>query len=261
MAVSYLLSRTLVALRNPRSGPRYLHSTITSRKAVNLAFTSYESASTTLSSEGIPIVVQHGLLGSRKNWASLGKAIHAKTGRKVIVADARNHGDSPHSPELNYHALAGDVILLLKTLNIPKATLIGHSMGGRAMMAVALSEPSLVDKLVVVDISPLSVSPGAETMQNFLVAMERVELGSPMNRSTARKVVDRELQAVVKDSMLRQFLLTNLIEDNGIFRWRVNLKAIIDNLHHIIGEFPFKDCGVCSQPTLFIGGGDSDYIR
>jgi len=117
---------------------------------------------------------------------------------KVIVADARNHGDSPHSTNLSYQVLSEDIISLLKTLEIPKATLIGHSMGGRTMMAVALTEPSLVDKLVVVDISPISVSPGAETMKNFLTIMEQINLENPMKRTAARKVVDEQLQAVVK---------------------------------------------------------------
>jgi len=244
---------------------RYLHSSSKNYEAVKLAFTSYENTdpaiSNKVSSDETPIIIQHGLLGSRKNWASLGKFIHSRTGRKVIVADARNHGDSPHSPELNYQVLSEDVISLLRNHNIPKATLIGHSMGGRTMMAVALTEPSLVDRLVVVDISPTSVSPGAGTMQSFLTAMEQIKLGIPMKRTTARKVVDEQLQAVVKDALLRQFLLTNLVEDNGYFRWRVNLKAIISNLHNIIGEFPFKDAGECRSPTLFIGGGNSDYIR
>jgi len=191
-----------VLVYNVLPSQRHVHSTNKNYEAVKLAFTSYENKSPTppnnVSHDETPIVIQHGLLGSRKNWASLGKFIHSRTGRKVIVADARNHGDSPHSTNLSYQVLSEDIISLLKTLEIPKATLIGHSMGGRTMMAVALTEPSLVDKLVVVDISPISVSPGAETMKNFLTIMEQINLENPMKRTAARKVVDEQLQAVVK---------------------------------------------------------------
>ncbi len=128
--------------------------------AVKLAYTSYEGTNSgNISTNSTPIIIQHGLLGSRKNWASLSKAIHSKTGRKVnftsllyilifikrhylqvVVPDARNHGDSPHCNKLDYEVLSQDIIQLMEDLNIPKATMVGHSMGGRAMMSVALTK-------------------------------------------------------------------------------------------------------------------------
>lgn len=138
---------------------------------------------------------------------------------QVIVPDARNHGDSPHSNQLNYEVLSNDIIQLMKDLAIPKAILVGHSMGGRAMMTVALTQvnqnnelltdfdfhnllidkqPSLVDRLVVVDISPVNVSPGAHSMAQFLTVMDQINLGDQLKRATARKVVDDQLQVVVK---------------------------------------------------------------
>ncbi len=143
-------------------------------------------------------------------------------------------------------------------------------------------QPSLVDSLVVVDISPVDVSPGAASMKSLLDAMDAVQLGENLSRSTARGMVDEQLQRVIKvsanrpykleqpndsstltggkrqDHMLRQFLLTNLVEHDGRFRWRVNLKSIINNLHNIIGLFPFES--VYRGPTLFVGGQLSDYI-
>jgi len=163
-----------------------------------------------------------------------------------------------HTMIMDYYLMAGDVLQLLDDLKIPKATLMGHSMGGRTMMAVSLLEPSLVDSLVVVDISPVDVSPGAASMKSLLDAMDAVQLGENLSRSTARGMVDEQLQRVIKDHMLRQFLLTNLVEHDGRFRWRVNLKSIINNLHNIIGLFPFES--VYRGPTLFVGGQLSDYI-
>ncbi|XP_057377201.1 protein ABHD11-like [Daphnia carinata] len=242
---------------------RCIQSTTTRWKGpVKLAYTSYEGTNSHIvsPSTATPIIIQHGLLGSRKNWASLGKAIHSKTGKKVIVPDARNHGDSPHSSILDYEVLSEDLVKLMEDLQIPKAIMVGHSMGGRAMMKLALNKPSLVDKLVIVDISPVNVSPGAKLMTEFLTLMEDINLGDQLKRATARKIVDEQLQVVVKDSLLRQFLLTNLVEDNGKFRWRVNLKSIIQNLPNIIGHFPSKD-EIFTGPTLFIVGEKSDYVK
>ncbi|EFX81811.1 hypothetical protein DAPPUDRAFT_188037 [Daphnia pulex] len=249
----YILSPNLRCIHS--TGSRWIDG------PVKLAYTSYEGMnSQNVSPSLTPIIIQHGLLGSRKNWASLSKAIHSKTGRKVIVPDARNHGDSPHSNKLDYEVLSEDIVKLMEDLQIPKATMVGHSMGGRAMMKLALTKPSLVDRLVVVDISPVNVSPGAQAMTQFLTVMEDIDLGDQLKRATARKIVDEKLQVVVKDSLLRQFLLTNLVEDNGKFRWRVNLKSIIQNLPNIIGHFPLKSESY-HGPTLFIGGAKSDYIK
>jgi abhydrolase domain-containing protein 11 len=100
-----------------------------------MAYSSYES--TKLPST-CPLVIMHGLLGSKSNWRSLSKSLHAKTGRKVVAVDARNHGDSPHDENLSYNHMAEDVRSLLTNLGIEQSVLLGHSMGGRAMMLSAI---------------------------------------------------------------------------------------------------------------------------
>jgi abhydrolase domain-containing protein 11 len=100
-----------------------------------MAYSSYES--TKLPST-CPLVIMHGLLGSKSNWRSLSKSLHAKTGRKVVAVDARNHGDSPHDENLSYNHMAEDVRSLLTNLSIEQSVLLGHSMGGRAMMLSAI---------------------------------------------------------------------------------------------------------------------------
>lgn len=106
--------------------------------AVNMAYASYES--TNIDTESQALLVMHGLLGSKGNWKSLCKVFHNKTipQRKVVAMDARNHGDSPHSPQHTYHHLAEDIKLLMRTLKFDKTVLLGHSMGGRAAMLFAL---------------------------------------------------------------------------------------------------------------------------
>lgn len=106
-------------------------------RTVDLAYVSYETA---MSGDDHlpPLVIFHGLLGSKSNWTSLSKVIHKKTGRKIIAVDARNHGDSPHCPEHTYRHMVEDIVALLNKLSIPKISVLGHSMGGRTAMLLSL---------------------------------------------------------------------------------------------------------------------------
>ncbi|XP_071447964.1 sn-1-specific diacylglycerol lipase ABHD11-like isoform X1 [Hetaerina americana] len=230
---------------------------------VKMAYTSHESTKGPAEANSLPIIIMHGLLGSRNNWVSLSKALHNLTLRKIITVDARNHGDSPHNSEMSYHHLAEDVRALMENLNIPKASLIGHSMGGRAMMLAALKYPTLVENLVVVDISPVGNSPSLNVMKSYFEAMKNIKLEHNIPLSAARKAVDEQLRSTIKEQMLRLFLATNLVEDNGSFRWRVNLEAISENFFSNIAIFPISAPPSISYkgPTLFVCGEKSDYVR
>lgn len=105
-------------------------------ETVDLAYASYES--TDSDSKVAPLVILHGLLGSKNNWNSMSKAIHRTTGRKVVSIDARNHGDSRHSSQHSYIHMAHDVMKLLKKLELSKVSVLGHSMGGRTAMVLSL---------------------------------------------------------------------------------------------------------------------------
>lgn len=107
-------------------------------EAVDLAYASYESTSSLKSAGRPPLVILHGLLGSKNNWNSMSKAIHRTTGRKVISVDARNHGDSRHASQHTYIHMAHDVMKLLKKLELSKVSILGHSMGGRTAMVLSL---------------------------------------------------------------------------------------------------------------------------
>lgn len=118
--------------------PRHITSNIESSDTVELAYASYESTADSVGSSRPPLVILHGLLGSKNNWNSMSKAIHRTTGRKVISIDARNHGDSRHSSQHTYVHMAHDVMKLLKKLDLSKVSLLGHSMGGRTAMVLSL---------------------------------------------------------------------------------------------------------------------------
>ncbi|KAL6436336.1 hypothetical protein ACFW04_004700 [Cataglyphis niger] len=204
----------------------------------------------------------HGLFGSKSNWNTLSKTIHRKTKRKVIVVDARNHGESPHTSNMSYKDMAEDVIQLLNDLDFERAILVGHSMGGSAMMYTALNFPQRVEKLAVVDISPIRTSPNLLEIKKIFEVMNLATADGSPTLSKARKIVDQHLKKSITSSALRQFLLANLVEvDSGKYKWRVNLPVLEQAFSSHIAVFPKIDSKIYANPTLFIGGANSDYIR
>ncbi|XP_029925163.1 sn-1-specific diacylglycerol lipase ABHD11 [Myripristis murdjan] len=215
--------------------------------------------------ESTPLVFLHGLFGSKSNFHSIAKSLVQRTGRKVLTVDARNHGNSTHNPVLTYEAMTSDLKHLLTQLHIDKCVLIGHSMGGKVAMSTALTQPSLVERLVVVDISPAQTT----TRTNFryyIQAMQEVKVSSDLPRSTARRMAEDQLRSCLiiycvfspQEHSVRQFLLTNLVEQNGQYAWRVNLDAISAHLEDIM-SFPSFNT-TYDGPTLFLGGASSAYI-
>ncbi|XP_076176752.1 sn-1-specific diacylglycerol lipase ABHD11 isoform X2 [Ptiloglossa arizonensis] len=209
-----------------------------------------------------PIVIMHGLFGSKNNWNSLSKAIHQQTDRKVITIDARNHGDSPHSADMSYKHMAKDVVQLIGDLGFEKSVLVGHSMGGSTMMYTALHYPELVEKLIVVDMSPVSISPQLMEIKKVFHCMRTLNVSGCPTLTKARKMAEEQLANVLKPLSLRQFLTMNLVEtDNGKYKWRVNLPVLEQNFESQIAVFPRIESKVYRGPTLFIGGANSDYIK
>ncbi|CAL1687806.1 unnamed protein product [Lasius platythorax] len=241
-----------------------LRSNPLSTAPVKLSYASYESVKDNEQNGNVeqPIMIMHGLLGSKSNWNTLSKAIHQKTKRKVIVVDARNHGDSPHSSNMSYKDMAEDVIQLLNDLGFERAVLVGHSMGGSAMMYTALNFPQRVEKLAVVDMSPVRTSPSLLQIKKIFDAMDLAMANGSPTLSKARKIVDQQLEKSIKSSALRQFLISNLVKvDSGKYKWRVNLPVLEQAFSTQIAVFPKIDSKVYANPTLFIGGAKSDYIR
>ncbi|GLV37073.1 uncharacterized protein CBL_02096 [Carabus blaptoides fortunei] len=248
---------------------RQLHSaqSLPAPKALRLAYASYEGTRSHSASEPLvpPLIIMHGLFGSKGNWNSLSKVFNARTvpQRKVIAVDARNHGDSPHASEHSYEAMAQDIRQLMLDIDrrMERVALLGHSMGGRAMMLFALQWPELVDRLIVADISPVSTSNSENTMLRYFEVLQSVTVPDNVSLSAARVLADTHLARVIPDKGVRAFLLTNLVQKaDGSFRWRMNIDALLTNYHKIT-QFSIADGLKYEGPTLFIAGGASDYIQ
>jgi len=227
----------------------------------------YDDYHTSTSSPAPAIVISHGMLGSRSNWTSLAKQMHRTTGRRVVTVDARNHGESPHTQDMDYTSMAADLSLLITSLNLGPVTLVGHSMGGRTSMHLALTQPSTTHSLVVVDVSPVNqefdaTSTSQWNMEHFFHCLQAVTFDQALGLSAARKDADRQLSGRIRDAGLRAWLLMNLRQDpvTKEVGWRINLATIHAAFLRSIAVFPEPAGRQYTGPTLFLGGGDSDYI-
>ncbi len=201
-------------------------------------------------SSGKPVIILHGLFGSAANWTSIARRLADRY--RVIAANLRNHGGSPYATTMSYHDMAADVRALMDRLGLSQVTLIGHSLGGKVAMQLALETPERVSMLVVVDIAPVSYR---HNYSSILRAMERLDLSQIRRRTDA----DAELRRSIADDGLRLFLLHNLVTTEGGFRWQVNLDAIGKEMAALV-SFPSDTVDRYEGPTLFLSGEYSDYI-
>jgi esterase len=202
-----------------------------------------------------PLVIVHGLFGSARNWGALAKRIaqgHVAGPRRVIAVDLRNHGDSPWDDDATYRALAADLADTIAAQVGGPTDVLGHSMGGKAAMLLALTAPELVNRLIVADIAPVAYA--GRSHSPYIDAMLGVDLSVVARRSQA----DAQLQAGVPDRALRAFLLQSLSVENGVARWKLNLPALATYMDDIL-SFPPVD-GTWPGRALFIHGGASDYV-
>ena len=202
---------------------------------------------------GEPLVILHGLFGSGTNWGRIARDL--ATDHRVIVADLRNHGRSPHAPGMTYPEMAADVAELIERVapGGRPVMLLGHSMGGKAAMRAALEYPQLVARLMVVDIAPRGYRGNQDTV---LSALHHIDLST----LDSRAAVDARLAEWLPDPALRAFLLTNLVQEQGVLRWRVNLPALslgIDDIE----AFPVPPGARFDGPVQFIAGHDSNYLE
>lgn len=198
-----------------------------------------------------PVVLLHGLFGSARNWGQHQKTLGAE-GRLVIALDLRNHGDSPHGPVSSYAAMAEDVAETLESLGHRRCRLLGHSMGGKVAMALALTRPALIERVVVADIAPRTYEHGNA---DLIAAMQGLEITPGMTRAEASAA----LAPRIPDAMIRSFLMLNLrlgaAQPPG---WRIGLTDIAAAMSVIEGwqDLP----GTYDEPALFITGGRSHYV-
>lgn len=212
------------------------------------------------------MVIVHGLYGSGDNWISIARELSSRF--EVYVVDQRNHGQSPHSDIHDYPTMRDDLREFMDDRGIEKAVLIGHSMGGKAIISYALSWPEQVQSLISVDIAPKSYHElGIESHTAALHGkMIDSMLELDLSVAASREDIDLALRPKIGSDRVRSFLLKNVRRDkDGIFRWRINLEALRDNLDHIMDgldtEGIIAEGGITGFPALFVSGANSDYIR
>ena len=202
--------------------------------------------------QGTPVVILHGLFGMSDNWMTFAKRLSSDY--HLFLLDLRNHGRSPHAAEMSYGAMAADVYTFVReTVKVP-CNILGHSMGGKVAMTLAIKQPEWVRSLVSVDIAPKRYF--SSRFQEFLQVMMHIDL----NKVTFRKDADSILEdALHLHPATRQFLLKNLYRSaDNRFAWRPNLPALYDNLYSLLGGI--EQDGKYEKNALFARGSQSDYI-
>ena len=202
--------------------------------------------------EGSPVIILHGLFGQSDNWVTVARRIADEF--SVYIPDQRNHGQSPHAPVHTYPALSDDLLEFMEEHDIEKTILIGHSMGGKTAMTFALEHPEMVEKLVIIDISPRKY-PERNIHTQVITQMLSIDLET----NSSRTQVEKMLEERIPDSRIRMFILKNLYYQHpGKLGWRLNLEAINNNLDQLFDGI--RSDSQYNGPTLFIRGGKSDYI-
>ncbi|HLS18726.1 MAG TPA: alpha/beta fold hydrolase [Paracoccaceae bacterium] len=197
-----------------------------------------------------PLIIAHGLFGSARNFQTLAQKL-AK-GRRVLVVDMRNHGESPWAESMDYNEMGQDLGVLIKDHAGGSAIVLGHSMGGKAAMALALTRPDLVAGLIVADIAPVAYT---HSHLGYVQAMQGVDLSGISRRSEA----DSALAETIPQPMLRAFLLQSLAVRDGEARWQLNLDALETGMGQVMG-WPENLSGKSYDgPSLFIHGGASEH--
>lgn len=202
---------------------------------------------------GAPVlVILHGLLGSSRNWTTIGKALQDRY--DVHALDLRNHGSSPHADSMRWAEMLADLEAYFELHSLSSIVLMGHSLGGKVAMRYACERPEAVDKLIIVDIAAKTYPPYHD---NEFRAMKRIPTGELANRKEAEEL----LEPMVSDWAMRQFLLTNLLRDQatGAFKWQVNLEALHSSLPHI-RQNSLLESDRYDKPVLLVRGANSDFI-
>ncbi|QDC09073.1 alpha/beta fold hydrolase [Oceanicola sp. D3] len=209
-----------------------------------LAITRYEG-----DTSAPTLLIAHGLFGSARNWNVIAKRLSGP--RPVISVDMRNHGESPWFDSHSYADLAGDLAEVIEAEGAP-VDLLGHSMGGKSAMVLALARPELIRRLVVADIAPVAYS---HTQGHLVEAMRGLDLTGLTSRSEA----DKRLAASINTASVRAFLLQSLDLKASPPRWRLNLNVLDREMDKIVG-WPAPE-GEFTGPAMFIAGAESDYIQ
>ena len=201
---------------------------------------------------GPDFVVLHGLFGSGKNWRSFAGSLEEDF--QVWTLDARNHGDSPHADSMSYQQMAEDVVRFFDENELENVIILGHSMGGKTAMQLALRFPDRIAALIVVDIAPVCYDHQQKQLK-LIEAMQGLHLAAEMSRSD----IEKKLALKIPEKRLLSFLMTNLYRQNGLFQWRIGLEQIAAGMPYLL-NYPEVN-SVFNGPVQFIGGENSAYLK
>ncbi|HVU23952.1 MAG TPA: alpha/beta fold hydrolase [Opitutus sp.] len=200
-----------------------------------------------------PLIILHGMLGSSRNWQTAGRELAERW--HVLALDLRNHGQSPHADGMGYVDMMEDVAAWMERNGIGRATVMGHSMGGKIAMLLACRHPQRVERLIVVDVAPKDYYWVAH--RHEFAAMLELDLEHLKSRAEA----ELKFEARVPGWGMRKFLATNLErDDEGRWRWSVNLPVIATALPELERN-PLRDDDRFDGPALFVAGGKSAYVQ
>ena len=202
--------------------------------------------------EGPPLVILHGLFGWARNWQNVARQLASRY--QVITVDARNHGRSPHTEAMDYTRMSADLAALLARLELRDITLLGHSMGGKTAMTLALSDPARLARVVVVDISPVPSEDQHTPMIDAMLALPPASL-------RRRSEVDTLLRATVPEDDVRLFLLQSLLPAEHGGSWRFNLAALKSGMPDLIGPLPVPSAARFVGPFRVIRGENSSRVN
>ena len=195
------------------------------------------------------LFILHGLFGMLDNWHNMARKLSAHF--NIVTVDQRNHGQSPHSDAMSFELMAQDLADLIDHIGIEKATILGHSMGGKTAMKFADLHPDKIEKLIVVDIAPKKYKPGHTAYFNAFNTID-------FSKCETRKEADSALAIIESNIGVRQFLLKNLDKSDVGYHLKFNLKPIEAFYPKMIDVMEFQ--WIISVPTLFIYGEKSGYI-
>jgi esterase len=200
---------------------------------------------------GAPLLILHGLFGSGKNWHSHMRRFADDF--QVFSIDLRNHGQSFHADEMNYSAMAEDVAQLIARLELRDCRILGHSMGGKVAMTLALQHPALISSMIVADIAPVAYHHDYDDLIEPILALD-------LESFDTRTQIDHALRPSIPADQLRAFLLQNVVREEGVWRWRINWQVLQQDMDDLTGFTALPSEWVSALPSLFIRGARSDYV-
>jgi esterase len=196
------------------------------------------------------LVIAHGLYGSGRNWGVIARRLADQ--RDVVAVDMRNHGESPRFPTQSYPDMAADLAEVIESLGPGPIDLLGHSMGGKAAMQLALTRPDLIRRLIVADIAPVAYTHDQTRNAQAMAALDLTQI-------TTRAEADTALAQHIDDPALRAFFLQSLDLRHRPPHWKLNLAVLEAEMPKIVG-WPDTQ-GSFDRPALFLTGAESRYVR